>query len=65
MVQIETDLEVSFATRDDETVARALPVAWRWQQDGPIGMAVCVQSCTVVTLQSGGEWHKTHHDKVK
>lgn len=63
MVQVERDLQVSFEPRRDAESLRAIPVAWQWQQTGPVGMAVCVQICTLVTVQSGGEYHQQVHNR--
>jgi hypothetical protein len=41
MVQIEQNLKVSFATEDSTVGTGAVPVAWRWDADGPTPIAVC------------------------
>jgi hypothetical protein len=60
-VQLEDDLKVRFVKRDEAERIKAVPVGWQWHDDGVNAMAVCVQSCVIVTRQSGGEDHKRMH----
>ena len=61
MVQVESDLRVSFVPYNDQGPEQAVQVAWRWIDDGVINGAVCASQCYPTTTQSGGETHRTVH----
>ena len=61
MIQIESDLQVSFVRKDENRQSRTIPVAWQWVDDGVKAANGCVQECVITHLQSGGEAHKTMH----
>lgn len=64
LVQVEENLEITFKPRQSMDNSRAVPVAWQWLDDGVTASAMCVGYCTPTHRQSGGEAHKTLHNRV-
>ena len=62
-IQMEDDLHVTFLDRASAAQQKAIPVAWRWKDDGVSASAVCVSGCTSSSSQSGGDRHISWHNK--
>lgn len=58
-IQMENNLEVSFMDISEISKIQAVPVAWRWQEDGINASAMCVSGCVATDV------HKTWHSNVK
>lgn len=62
-LQLETDLQVCFVKETEITSLKAIPVAWRWQNDGVRASAKCINFCTYIEHQ-GREFHQKTHKKI-
>lgn len=63
MVQVESDLRVTFVTRSKAERTTAVPVAWQWSGDGVTSGAICISQCEVSTTPDGSERHVRLHNR--
>ena len=62
VVQIEADMQVSFANQSTLNEIKGIPVAWRWINDGVKVGAACLRICT--PIEHGGlSGHNKQHGK--
>ena len=58
VVQVESDLQVSFVSTEEAAKVVSVPVAWLWDDSGPVPAARCGATCTP---GSRDDQHRTYH----